>query len=169
MESPPPSCSSLLSVSTNCSVASCSAPLCCRCPFFSPRDRVMKQSKVQPSLPFFCLFSTHPVCREINSHIVSLQRAAVCCLPVVPEQRPCHHLCKWLRSPGELQAWERGGKWGRVKERKKKITKDKKTREAVCSYSSSSPRLFELEELNAIISMLVFTLLTRVVKHANVI
>lgn len=58
---------------------------------------------------------------------------------------------------------------GKGKEKKKKITKDKKTRETVCSRSSSSARLFELEELNVIISMLMFTILTSVVKHANAI
>lgn len=53
--------------------------------------------------------STHPVCREVNPHIGSLQGTAVCRLSVVPEQGPGHHLRKGLRPPGELQACRTGG------------------------------------------------------------
>lgn len=101
MGSPPPSSSFILSVST---LFSCSTLLTMS--FFSqrPTGRTVEESK--KASPFWA----HPVCREVDSHVVSFQRAAVCRLPVVPQQRSCYDLCKRLWSPGELKSYHKDDK-----------------------------------------------------------
>lgn len=119
-EGPSPSCSLLLSVSA---VPSCSVRLDSVGQFTLNSLKAKKQKEnTEHNKKISRLFSsTHPVCREVHSHIVALQGAAVCCLPVVSQQRPCHHLRKRLWSPGELQACEKAAKRMKWRGERKKI------------------------------------------------
>lgn len=98
---PPPSSSSILSVST---LLSCATLLTIS--FFSQRHRGRRVEEWKKASPL----CAYPVCREVDSHVVSFQRAAVCRLSVVPQQRSRYDLRKRLRSPGELKSYQKDDK-----------------------------------------------------------
>lgn len=50
---------------------------------------------------------THPVCREVNSHVRALQAAALQSWPVIPKQGARNDFPEGLRSPREFQTCNR--------------------------------------------------------------
>lgn len=47
--------------------------------------------------------NTHPVCREIDSHVRPLQAAALQGLPIISKQGPCNDFPEGFRPPREFQ------------------------------------------------------------------